>query len=114
MVLGDAPRLAQLKRFLARATSGGSRHLMDALEKVGVYEEKIGAMKKRIDELGGVDVAPPPLISGDDLEAEGLKPGPVFKKVLDATYDEQLEGRVKSKEGAMEFAMRQARGGSSA
>jgi poly(A) polymerase len=109
MVLGEESRLAQLKRFLARPTSGGSRHLLDALEKVGVYEEKVSVLKKRMDELEGVDVAPPPLITGDDLEAAGLKPGPAFKKILDAVYDEQLEGRVKTKKEAMAFAMRQAR-----
>jgi len=114
MVLGDAPRLAQLKRFLAREKSGASRHLMEALEDVGLYEEKIAVLKKRIDELEGVDAGPPPLMSGDDLEKAGMKPGPLFKKILDAVYDEQLEGRVKSKEEAMAFAMRQARGGSSA
>jgi poly(A) polymerase len=114
MVLGDAPRMARLKRFLARPTSGASRHLMDALEKIGVYAERIAALKKRIDELAGADVAPPPLITGDDLSAAGLKPGPAFKQILDATYDEQLEGRVKTKEAAMESAMRQAGGGLSA
>ncbi len=114
MVLEDEPRLAQLKRFLARPTSGASRHLLEALEVVRINGEKIGALKKRIDELNGMDVAPPPLISGDDLEAAGLKPGPMFKKILDAVYDEQLEGRVKTKREATEFAMRQARGGSGA
>jgi hypothetical protein len=76
---------------------------MGAMEDVGVYGEKISALKKRIDELEGVDVAPLPLISGDDLERAGLKPGPAFKKILDAVYDEQLEGRVRSKEVAMKF-----------
>jgi len=110
MVLGDEPRLAVLKRFLARQTSGASRHLMEALEDVGVYEEKIGKLKKRIGELEGIDVAPPPLLSGDDLEAAGLKPGPMFRRILDAVYDEQLEGRVTTKQEAMELALRQARG----
>jgi len=110
MVLGDAPTVAQLKRFLARGTSGASRHLLDAMEKVGVYEGKIGALKKRMDELEGVEVAPTPLITGDDLESAGLKPGPLFKKILDAVYDAQLEGRVKAKKEALEFAMRKARG----
>ncbi|HEV8291478.1 MAG TPA: CCA tRNA nucleotidyltransferase, partial [Tepidisphaeraceae bacterium] len=32
MVMGKEPRVAQLKRFLARGTSGASRHLIDALE----------------------------------------------------------------------------------
>ena len=113
MVLGDPPKLAQLKRFLARPTSGASRHLLEALRSVGVYEERIAALTKRIDELAGVDVAPPPLITGDDLEKAGLKPGPLFKRVLDAVYDEQLEGRLSGRVDAVEFAMRQARGGGS-
>ena len=88
--------------------------MMEGLEGVGIYEGKIEALKRRIEELEGTDVAPLPLISGDDLEGAGMKPGPVFKKILDAVYDEQLEGRVKSQQEAMDFAMRQARGGSSA
>ena len=51
------------------------------------------------------DVAPQPLITGNDLLAAGLKPGPVFKRVLDAVYDEQLEGRVTTKERALELAL---------
>lgn len=104
MVLGEEVSLARLKRFLARATSGASRRLMEAIAKVGVYEEKIAGLKKRIEELDGVDVAPVPLIGGDDLEAAGLKPGPAFKRILDFVYDEQLEGRVKTKEEAMKIA----------
>ncbi|HEV8603776.1 MAG TPA: CCA tRNA nucleotidyltransferase [Tepidisphaeraceae bacterium] len=106
MVLGETPTVAVLKRFLARATSGGSRHLLDALEGIGVYEEKIGTLKKRIDELQGVNVAPEALITGDDLSARGLVPGPMFKRILEGAYDAQLEGRVKTKEEAMEMAMK--------
>ena len=83
--------------------------MIEALETVGRLAEDIGSLKKRIDELDGVDVAPGPLISGDDLSAAGLKPGPMFKKILDAVYDEQLEGRVATKQQALESAMRQAR-----
>jgi poly(A) polymerase len=106
MVLGDVPKVALLKRFLARPTSGASRRLLDALKGVGVYEEKIGTLKKRIDELQGGIVAPEPLITGDDLSARGLQPGPMFKRVLEEVYDAQLEDRVKTKEGAMEMAMK--------
>ncbi len=105
MVLGDVPTVAQLKRFLARSTSGASRHLMEAMEAVEVHAEKIGAMKRRIDELEGTDVAPLPLITGDDLEGRGLKPGPMFKRILDDVYDAQLEDRVKTKDEAMKLAM---------
>ena len=40
-------------------------------------------------------------MTGDDLTAAGLNAGPVFKRVLDAVYDAQLEDRVKTKEEAM-------------
>ena len=105
LVMGDAPSVAQLKRFLARPTSAASRHLIDALERIGVYEKKISALKKRIEQLDGQDVSPPPLITGDDLTASGMKPGPAFKRILDAVYDEQLEERIKTKQEALESAL---------
>jgi poly(A) polymerase len=37
---------------------------------------------------------PPPLITGDDLIALGMKPGREFKRLLDAVRDAQLEQRV--------------------
>jgi len=46
---------------------------------------------------------PSPLISGDDLIAAGYPPGPLFKKILSAVEDGQLEGRLRSREEAMAF-----------
>ena len=40
------------------------------------------------------ELAPPPLLTGRDLIAAGLKPGPDFKAKLDAAYDAQLDGAV--------------------
>jgi hypothetical protein len=34
----------------------------------------------------------------------GVPPGPLFKRILDAVYDAQLEGRVRSKSEARELA----------
>ena len=47
---------------------------------------------------------PPHLITGDDLKAAGLKAGPEFKTMLEAVRDAQLEGRVTTKEEAIELA----------
>jgi poly(A) polymerase len=47
---------------------------------------------------------PPPLLTGEDLIAMGLKPGPEFKRILDGVREAQLEGRVKTKEEAIELA----------
>ena len=44
---------------------------------------------------------PPPVLTGEDLIAFGLKPGPVFKRLLDAVREAQLEGRVTSKAQAL-------------
>lgn len=58
--------------------------------------------------FGGV--APDPLITGDDLILMGMKPGPVFKALLEQLYDAQLEGRVTSVAEARATAERAAAG----
>ena len=50
---------------------------------------------------------PTPLINGDDLIAAGYTPGPKFKEILSVVEDSQLEGRLESKEAAMEFVRRE-------
>jgi poly(A) polymerase len=37
----------------------------------------------------------------------GYEPGPRFKQVLTAVEDAQLEGRLTSREGAMEYVRRE-------
>jgi poly(A) polymerase len=44
---------------------------------------------------------PPPLITGEDLIAMGLEPGAVFKYLLDAVREAQLDGLVTTKEQAL-------------
>ncbi len=108
-LLRDEPsRVAAMKRFLARATSPQSRALMDALRAVGIEPERIDWLKGELSRLEKEDVAPPPLITGDDLTAAGLTPGPAFKRILDTVYDAQLEGRVTMRDEAMAMAMAMA------
>ena len=54
-------------------------------------------------------IRPAPLITGDDLIAAGYQPGPRFKEILSAVEDAQLEGRLHSKDGAIEFVQREFR-----
>jgi poly(A) polymerase len=49
------------------------------------------------------DLWPPPLITGDDLIRMGFTPGPLFKQILTAVEDAQLEGRLKTPEQALDF-----------
>lgn len=53
------------------------------------------------------DIAPEPLITGEDLIALGMQPGPRFKEVLTRVEDEQLEGRLTSREQALQFVRRE-------
>ena len=50
---------------------------------------------------------PTPLVTGDDLIAAGHKPGPKFREILNAVEDAQLEGRLASRETALEYVRRE-------
>ncbi|HWY58273.1 MAG TPA: CCA tRNA nucleotidyltransferase [Terriglobales bacterium] len=77
-------------------------HRMDCLSSHGdlasynFTREKMAAMPQAA-------MRPAPLITGDDLIASGYPTGPLFKKILSAVEDGQLEGRLRSKDEAMAF-----------
>lgn len=50
--------------------------------------------KKRISQFIAKDRFVRPILTGDDLMAMGLKPGPVFRLALDLLRDARLDGRV--------------------
>jgi poly(A) polymerase len=81
-------------------------HRIDCLGshgKLDLYQytkEKIAALPKE-------EVSPPPLLTGSDLIAEGYQPGPLFREILAAVEDAQLEGRLHDRDEAMEFVRRQ-------
>ncbi len=105
LLQSDPPTIAQKKRFLAQPTSGGSRRLMQALAAVGHCRDRIAALQSELAELSAKgDIAPAPLLDGDDLIAAGFAPSPEFRRILDAVYDAQLEGRIATKEQALHLA----------
>lgn len=70
-----------------------------------------GKIDRRVEELKGLfgGIAPKPHVTGDDLVASGLSPGPAFRAVLERVYDGQLEGRIGSAEAGLAEAIRIAR-----
>jgi poly(A) polymerase len=46
-------------------------------------------------------------VSGDDLIAAGYAPGPRFREILESVEDAQLEGRLFSRDTALEFVRRE-------
>jgi poly(A) polymerase len=53
------------------------------------------------------EIRPAPLLTGDDLIADGYTPGPRFKEMLRTVEDAQLEGSLTGKADALEFIRRQ-------
>jgi poly(A) polymerase len=58
-------------------------------------------------EIPAEKMRPSPLVTGDDLIAAGHVPGPKFREILSAVEDEQLEGRLPSRDAALAFVRRE-------
>jgi tRNA nucleotidyltransferase (CCA-adding enzyme) len=56
---------------------------------------------KKVKELAVETEAPKPILMGRHLIELGLKPSPDFKKILDAVYESQLDGKVTNLEEAL-------------
>jgi poly(A) polymerase len=57
----------------------------------------------------GTNTRPPPKLTGQDLILAGLKPGPLFKILLTAAYDHQLEDDFVTKELLLQEALNATR-----
>lgn len=83
--------VARRKREAAKEWFGGVLEILGGVNP-GLRER----VKSDSDELSKTPsgIQPKPLVTGDTLTRLGLRPGPAFKKVLDAVYDAQLEDRI--------------------
>jgi poly(A) polymerase len=54
-------------------------------------------------EWSEADLNPPHLLTGHDLARLGLEPGPLFKRLLDAVREAQLDGTIAGKKQALEL-----------
>ena len=93
-----------LKRFLRlhRFEEHLELHRLDCLASHGQLDSYEFA-KRKLAELPPEVIRPPRLLTGDDLIRSGYKPGPLFKKILEAVEDAQLEGRIRTPEQALAF-----------
>lgn len=81
-------------------------------------QERIETGRTALSELAaaraaGIDVeqiAPPPLVTGEDLCALGMQPSPEFGRVLRALYDAQLDGEIRTRAEALARAKELAGG----
>ena len=105
MAVEPEPGIAAKKRFLATATAAPAMDLLAAMAAVGLRGRRFNPPLQELAALSKADVAPPPLVTGDDLTAAGATPGPAFKRALDAAYDAQLEDRVTDRSAALRLAL---------
>ena len=64
-------------------------------------------VRQKREEIPPEKMRPRPLVTGDDLIAAGHRPGPKFREILNAVEDAQLEGRLGSRDAALEFVRRE-------
>jgi poly(A) polymerase len=60
-----------------------------------------------LEETPKEEIKPEPLLRGDDLIAQGYAPGPIFKTILRAVEDAQLEGRIHNHPEALRLVAEQ-------
>jgi len=110
MRFGHVARMKEstLKRFLRLPAFDEhlALHRADSLASHGNLSTYEFLQRKRA-EIPPAKMRPAPLVTGDDLIAEGRIPGPKFREILTAVEDAQLEGRVSSREDALAFVQRE-------
>lgn len=60
-------------------------------------------LQDKLRETPPLEMRPVSLVNGDDLVAAGYAPGPKFREILEAVEDAQLEGRLQSRDAALEY-----------
>ena len=97
-------RTAKVKRFMARPTFEQEMelHRVDCASSNGLTEN-YDFLREKAREFAAEPLIPEPLVTGKDLIDLGLRPGPDFKAILNTIETEQLEGKLKSREDALQF-----------
>jgi poly(A) polymerase len=104
----DFPRMRRSTQLRFLRLPGFAEHLelhrLDCLASHGdlsTYE-----MAKRLrEETPAEEIRPVPLLRGDDLIARGYTPGPIFKEILQAVEDAQLEGKIHTSAQALSLVV---------
>jgi len=106
MRFADARKMKEstLKRFmrLPNFEEHLELHRLDCLGSHGSLD-LYDFVREQYENTPPEEIRPAPLITGNDLIAAGLKPGPAFKDILSVVEDAQLEGQLRSRDDAMRF-----------
>lgn len=91
-------RPGRLKRFLRQPDFDLhlKLHRLDCMGSHGMLDNYTFCLEN-LSELSAGQLHPPPLLTGDDLIAQGYAPGPLFKEILHAVEEAQLNGEIQTK-----------------
>jgi len=108
MTFMNAQRMKRstLKRLFQRETflDELALHKADCLGSHGSLENW-EYCRRKFTEYSTEEIKPEPLINGKDLINLGYKPGPIFKEILNAVEEAQLENQIETEEEALKFVM---------
>ncbi len=106
----DFPRMRRSTQLRFLRMEGFTEHLelhrLDCLASHGDLTN-YDLARRLLEETPPEEIKPTPLVRGDDLIAQGYTPGPLFKKILQAVEDAQLEGRLRTREEALRMVAEQ-------
>jgi tRNA nucleotidyltransferase/poly(A) polymerase len=97
-------RVARLKRFMARPGFEDELelHRVDCTGSHGMLDNYV-FLRAKEEEFAREPLIPKPLVTGHDLIALGVKPGPKIGELLEAAETRQLEGGFANREEALEW-----------
>jgi poly(A) polymerase len=98
-------RLSTLKRFLClpHFSEHLELHRLDCLASNG-FTAAYEFVRQKLLDFREEELRPPRLLSGSDLIEAGYKPGPEFRRALEAVETGQLEGEIQNREQALQLA----------
>jgi poly(A) polymerase len=103
----ESMRTSTLKKFVRQPHFDEhlALHRLDCLSS-NRHLEAYEFVQRFIAETPPEQVRPERLLTGDDLQAMGFRPGPLFREILGALEEVQLEGEIKSREEAEEYVQK--------
>ncbi len=93
--------VAGQKRLAARPEFTEGLRILQTVDRQAFID-----VRRRVTELAESGLAPAPLLTGDDLLEMGIEPGSIYRRLMDAVYDAQLEGAIDDAGAARRLAAR--------
>ncbi len=99
-------RASTLKKFvrLPRFEEHLALHRLDCLSSHR-HLDSYDFVRRFLEMTPPEQVRPERLLTGDDLQTMGFRPGPLFARILAALEEAQLEGQIKTREEAEEYVL---------